>query len=180
MITSGIKQGCTGSATLFKLITYLIITELEKKGVGFVNQLFKIWILFFADDGLILAHSIEEAKNNIRILIDISKKCGLDINKEKSNIIICNMKEQPDSIEDIKVTDKIKYLGLDIDNKRTYFKSQKENILEKAQRLANVTYSVIAKSCNKVIIGKTYWKNLVLPSVLYGTNIINFNRDRNK
>ena len=134
-ITSGIKQGCTGSATLFKLITYLIITELEKKGVGFVNQLFKIWILFFADDGLILAHSIEEAKNNIRILVDISKKCGLDINKEKSNIIICNMKEQPDSIEDIKVTDKIKYLGLEIDNKRNYFKSQKENILEKAQRV---------------------------------------------
>lgn len=83
------------------------------------------------------------------------------------------MKEQPENIENIKVTEKIKYLGLEIDNKRNYFKSQKKNIMEKAQRLANVTYSVIAKSCNKIIIGKTYWKTLVLPSVLYGTNIIN-------
>ena len=31
-ITSGIKQGCTGSTTLFKLITYEIIKEMEKHG----------------------------------------------------------------------------------------------------------------------------------------------------
>lgn len=45
-------------------------------------------------------------------------------------------------------------------------------MIEKAQKLANLTYSVIGKSCNKVLIGKTYWKNVALPSILYGTSII--------
>ena len=35
--------------------------------------------------------------------------------------MIFNMKEQPEQIEGIKVVDKIKYLGIEIDNKRNYF-----------------------------------------------------------
>lgn len=46
-------------------------------------------------------------------------------------------------------------------------------MIQKAQKLANLTYSVIEKSCNKLLIGKTFWKNVALPSILYGTNIIN-------
>ena len=34
-ITSGIKQGCTGSTTIFKLITYTIIDKIEREGKGF-------------------------------------------------------------------------------------------------------------------------------------------------
>ena len=45
-------------------------------------------------------------------------------------------------------------------------------MFEKAQKLANMTYPIIAKSCHKVLIGKTYWKNLAIPAILYGTNII--------
>lgn len=36
-ITSGMKQGCTGSTSLFKLITYEIITEPEEKGKGYIE-----------------------------------------------------------------------------------------------------------------------------------------------
>ena len=44
--------------------------------------------------------------------------------------------------------------------------------------MANITYSVIEKSCNKLLIGKkTYWKSIALPSLLYGTNIINLTDD---
>lgn len=83
------------------------------------------------------------------------------------------MENQPQEIEGIKVTDSIKYLGLTIDNKKNYFKTQKRIIIEKAQKLANTTYCVIAKSCNKLMIGKTFWKSVALPSILYGTRIIN-------
>ena len=37
--------------------------------------------------------------------------------------------------------------------------------------------SVIEQSCNKLLIGKTLWKSLVLLSVMYGTNIINLTED---
>ncbi|XP_064116580.1 uncharacterized protein LOC135222424 [Macrobrachium nipponense] len=50
---------------------------------------------------------------------------------------------------------------------------QKKGMMDKAQKLANLTYSVIEKSCNKVLLGKTFWKNIALPSVLYGTNVVN-------
>ena len=172
-VTSGIKQGCTGSTTIFKLITYKIMKKLEREGKGFKNENIKIESLFFADDGLIMATSIEEAKENIKALIEVCGDCGLEINKDKSNIIIFNMKDKPAEIEGIKVTESIKYLGLEIEGKRNMFAKQKKNMIRKAEKLANMAYSVIAKSCHKVIIGKTYWKNIALPAILYGTAVMN-------
>ena len=43
--------------------------------------------------------------------------------------------------------------------------------------MANITYSVIERSYNKLLIGRTFWKSIVLPSILYGTNIINLTED---
>lgn len=172
-VTSGIRQGCTGSTVLFKLITYMILQEIEKGRSGYRDEKFNIGLLFFADDGLILSQSVEEARENIRQVITISAKYGLDINKEKSNIIATNMKDQIDDIEGIKVVDDIKYLGIKINAGRLMFRKHKKEMMEKAQKLANTTYSVIAKSCNKLMIGKTYWKSLALPSFLYGSSLIN-------
>ena len=176
-ITSGIRQGCTGSTMLFKLITYMIISELNRRGTGYRDENVNIESLYFADDGLLLANSVEDAKNNLKIVIQVSREFGLEINKEKSNVMIFNMKEQPEQIEGIKVVDRIKYLGIEIDNKRNYFKTQRIKILEKARKLANMTYAVIEKSCNKLLIGKTYWKSVALPSILYGINVINLSED---
>ena len=35
--------------------------------------------------------------------------------------------------------------------------------------------SVIAKSCNKLMTGKTYWKSAALPAILHGTEVIYLN-----
>ena len=171
-VTSGIRQGCTGSTTLFKLITNMIIKKINEGGRGFCNELIKLGVLFFADDALVLAENLEDAKFNIRILVEIGKKCGLDIYKDKSSILIYNKKEKPEQIEGIKVVDNIKYLGLKIDDKRNMFKTQNSEMITKAQNLATLTYSIIEKSCNKIMIGKTYWKSVALPSILYGVNIM--------
>ena len=144
-ITSGIRQlqGCTGSAMLFKLITYMIIEELNNRGSGYQDDIININSLYFADDGLLPANLVEEAAVNLKIVIQISRHFGLEINKAKSNIMIFNMKEQPDNIEDIEVVNKITYLGIEIDNKRNYFKSQRIKMIEKARKMANMTYSII-------------------------------------
>lgn len=70
-IKSGIKQRCTGCTTLFKLVTYKIIEIMEETGTGFVDDIFKLNILFYADDGLMLAQSLEDAELNIRKLTEI-------------------------------------------------------------------------------------------------------------
>ena len=91
--------------------------------------------------------------------------------------MIFNLKDQPEYLGNIKVVPKVKYLEIDIDNKRNYFKTQRDKIIHKARKMANITYSVIERSCNKLLIGKTFWKSIVLPSIIYGTNIINLTED---
>lgn len=174
-VTSGIRQGCTGSATIFKMLTYKIMERIEKDGDGFKDEDFKISSLFFADDALVIAESIEGARRNIKMIIEEGKRYGLDINAEKSNILIYNLNEKPENIEGIKTVEEINYLGITVENKRDIFRKQKKEMIEKAQRLANLTFSVIGKSCNKLLIGKTFWKNIVLPSVLHGINVVNLN-----
>ena len=65
-VSSGrpIRQGCTASTTLFKLVTYQIIELLEEDRKGFTNQFFKISVMFFADDGLVLTRSKRETEND--------------------------------------------------------------------------------------------------------------------
>lgn len=45
-------------------------------------------------------------------------------------------------------------------------------MLEKAKKLSKLTYSVIEKSCHRVIIGKAFWKSVVLSSVLFGMEVM--------
>ena len=170
-VTSGIRQGCTGSTVFFKIITYIITKEIQKTTLGFRNDKFYVPLLFFADDGLLLATSYRETQILINVLTEVSKKCGLDINKDKSAVIVFNCKEQPKEVEGIATTDNLTYLGVKIKNQRNMFKEQKKQMIEKAQRMANMTYGVIARSCNKLLVGKTFWKSLALPSFLYGANI---------
>ena len=125
----------------------MIIEELNNRGSGYQDDIININSLYFADDGLLLANSIEEAAVNLKIVIQVSRHFGLEINTTKSNIMIFNMKEQPDNVEDIEVVNKIRCLVLEID-KRNYFKSQRIKIIEKARKMANMTYFIIEKGCN--------------------------------
>ena len=125
----------------------MIIEELNNRGSGYQDDIININSLYFVDDGLLLANSIEEAAVNLKIVIQVSRHFGLEINTTKSNIMIFNMKEQPDNVEDIEVVNKIGCLVLEID-KRNYFKSQRIKIIEKARKMANMTYFIIEKGCN--------------------------------
>lgn len=36
---------------------------------------------------------------------------------------------------------------------------------------------MVAKSYPKVVIGKTYWKSIALPAILYGKNLSDFTKE---
>merc|ERR1712240_985564 len=133
----------------------------------------KITTLFFADNSLAMARTLEAAKKNLRIIEEESRKYGLELNKEKSSILVYNNKENIEEIDGIKVVNKTKYLGLTIDNERDIFKSQKMDLMDRAGKAASRTYSVIKISLNKMLIGKTYWKGKIVPSVLNGIGLMN-------
>ena len=171
-VTSGIRQGCNGSSNLFLLVTYLIIEKMYDCLNGVNTNICKIVALFFADDGIIMMQSLQEARESIKVLTGISQKCGLSINKRKSSILIYNNKDQPSHIEDIPVTSSFVYLGVTIQNKRDCYKLHRIECMNKAKKYSNLMPAVIARSCNKLLIGKTYWKSAALPSILHGTEVI--------
>ena len=171
-ITSGIRQGCNGSTTLFKLVTFIIIDKLKKTGFGFKNEKFHIPLLFYADDGLLLSKNKDEAKKYIAALHDIARECGLEINKLKSNILVYNKKEEFQEIENIEVTDCVKYLGVKICNKKDCFLEQKSEIINTANKFSNILPAIVFRSSNRLLVGKSFWKNVVIPKLLFAITII--------
>ena len=69
----------------------------------------------------------------------------------------------------------MKYLGIEINDGIEIFKEQKKIMKDKAEMIAKNTYSVIEMSCNKILIGKTFWKGVALPSILMGNQVTNLN-----
>ena len=149
---------------------------IEKRCIGFEIYNIEVNSLFFVDDGLIFANNIREAERNIEIVKETSLIYGLELNIEKSNIIIFNKKEEINVISGIKVVEEIKYLGINIINKRDAFYKHIENKITKAKRLERMTFSIIERSCNRMMIGKVYWKNICIPAILYGFDIMKINK----
>ena len=90
-----------------------------------------------------------------------------------SNIITSNKKEKPQEIAEIIVTYKMKYLGITINDNINYFKTHKVQTMEKAITLVNMTFSIIARRCAGLIIGKT-WEKCCSANNTNGSNVIDF------
>ena len=175
-INVGIKQGCTVSTTLFKIITYVIMNSIEEKGVEYEVENLKISSLFFADDGTLLTKTEQDAKKNLDIIIEASLKFGLVINKDKSNILVYNNENITGKIEGIEIVNEIKYLGIQINDDRDIFKNQKKLIVERLKKYKLMTNKVIETSCNRLMLGKLYWKQIIMTKALYGIGLMNINK----
>ena len=80
-------------------------------------------------------------------------------------------------MSNIDVVDEIVYLGILIRNQKKWYLSNNKKCIEKANKLCNNLYSVLGNSCNRMLIGKTYWKILALPNILYGQEIVIYNKN---
>ena len=113
---------------------------------------------------------MEEARKSIKILGEICEDYGLEINLNKSRALIFNSKQEYNEIEGIYVEKELKN-----ENKRDIFNGYKKEMMVKGKRLEYMTYGVIEKSCNRLMIGKSFWKPTALPSVLYGSDAVDLN-----
>ena len=75
-VTSGIKQGCSISTLLFKLITYNIIEELEEKGAMYEVAEYRGNSIWLADDTTITVNSKENLERNLKVLKEAAQKYG--------------------------------------------------------------------------------------------------------
>ena len=77
------------------------MAELDKRRKGYNDEHISLKSLFFADDALMLSHSLKDAKYNLDIIIQISREYGPEINSEKSCVMI--FREQHEHLCNIKV-----------------------------------------------------------------------------
>ena len=75
-VTSGIGQGCTASTVFFKLITYIIIEELEGRGVVFEVDGIRTNSLWYADDSIVVSNTVEGARRNLEVVREIGGILG--------------------------------------------------------------------------------------------------------
>ena len=94
--------------------------------------------------------SVGEAMMMVRNMELIAGKFGLKINRGKSKCLIFNARQLGQNILDdiggMEVVEEIKYLGVVVQNKRNCFGAEVERKLDLAQKMANVTYSVVERS----------------------------------
>ena len=79
-------------------------------------------------------------------------------------------------LKGMEVVERLRYLGVTVVNKWNCFLQHKKKKIMQARKMANLTYSIIAHSCSKILIGKTYWKSVVLPGILYASSVLTWIR----
>ena len=174
-VKNGIRQGCTCSPQLFIMAANEISSGLQRSGLGFRNEQVYVPALFFADDGVIFGNSVSEVEKMVDVFVEKAAGIGMSVNKGKCYVLRFNKKEEVENIRGMDIVEEVKYLGVTVSNKKDVFKVHREKVIIKARRMTNMTYAVIHKSCNRVLIGKTYWKNVVMPGLLYGSSVFCWN-----
>jgi len=118
-------------------------------------------IYAFADDVIIWVRKKKDILNSIRIINDISRYTGLEINYNKSNILIRTGKWRKEIIEllakngiNMEVKGKIEYLGLDIGD--TSQVSTWEKPLNRFQKKINEWFNIPTNIMNRIHIANTY------------------------
>ena len=74
----------------------------------------------------------------------------------------------------------IRYLGADMGDSIMCLCEYRKRKIQLAERMANLTFSVIPKSCDKLLIGKTYWKSMVQLRVLSAAAVVVWTKEERK
>merc|ERR1712121_491362 len=172
-VTGGIRQGCSISTLLFKLITFKVIGDLrkmEKYKVGVYNDN-SLWL---ADDATLIAKSMQILHQLLKCLEKSGKEYGLGINKEKTKILKIRGKEDSYKIKEYEMVEKATYLGITVTGGkgREIFQAENEIILDKTNKQVKTVMGNVRISADKAVIGKAMWKQGSVPSILYGRVVI--------
>ena len=91
-----------------------------------------IWL---ADDATIIASSIENLLEALEVLKIAGRKNGLELNKEKTKIMVVWGQKVIGKIGDFEVEDEVKYLGIKLGGKgKDIFGAENKTWLEKAEK----------------------------------------------
>ena len=144
----------------------------------------KIPIILFADDIVLLAVSREE----LNILFDIASKYfrdhGLKISPKKTKLFFSSSGEgeilyngdTPEDTTKIEIISSFKYLGVSF-NSRPYrlLADYNANVVRKCDMFLHNILSISKSNFDRSFMALTLWKQVALPSILYGVECLPLN-----
>merc|ERR1712121_504119 len=167
-VTGGIRQGCCHSTLLFKMVTFKIIDELRREKL-FKMREFEDNSIWLADDATLIADSMQTLKKLLECLSRAGGKYGLQINKKKTKIMCIRGQIDDITLKDYEIVDEATYLGVTIGGKYSdIFEIENKKVLKKANKKVNSIMEEVSKSADKALVGKAIWKQINVPSILFG------------
>lgn len=175
----GVKQGCPLSPFLFNIVMQNVVRKVKEKvpELNLMNtgSLKLPMILIFADDILIITKDEEGLKRILIALEESLREVGLEINNDKSQILIRApnaTKRPPNTINlngrnyDVKTS--MRYLGAWLTDTLNRPATTKQRCVNAAK-----VSKLVVEFCKKFKptweIGKLIYNTVIAPSILYGT-----------
>ena len=112
-------------------------------------------------------------EHNINILKNSALQYGLEISEEKSKVLQVRGRDRPEKERNYEVVKEVKYLGVKVGGRgRNIYQMEKEDVIQKAQIKVAQIKSYVRKSYDKTSVGKATWKLQMMPSIMYGKQVI--------
>ncbi len=190
-MTLGLKQGCVLSPLLFAIYIAELgrrLCQPEMGGIQIGDK--KIPGMFFADD-MMLMGTRADLQRQLNTVAEFAQQFKIEFAGHKSSIIpivgaikkdriwklgVHHISEQVS--QDILVEEEPqgRYLGVTIQKNNSIFKPQWKRAKQKARRGAGLVALLVRRCNNPLTILKPLWQTYILPAVLYGTEIMDYNK----
>ena len=136
--------------------------------------------LFFADDMVLMAVSVEGMQRMLREVGEWGRRNGLEFNAAKSAVMRWGGERQEWTMcggVELQETVAYKYLGVWMGTGKSVYKPTMERKAEKAKKLGGLCKAVAIGSHNRPKMAKVMWDRVAKPAILYGSEVVKYTRE---
>lgn len=179
----GVRQGCVLSPLIFIMYVNDLARYLKENGATFVPVgVLQLLLLLFADDLALFDRTARGLQVKLKILARYCCEFGLQVNLEKSNIMVMRPRNSRREIvdhwyfngEEMKLCDEYTYLGVQLASSMSWDKAKGRNI-DKARKALFAIYGNLKKfgRVSPRVLLKIF-DSKVVPILLYGCELWGF------
>ena len=176
----GVRQGECLSPFLFAMYINDMECALSRANTGVTIDDVKLFLLFYADDAVIFAESIEELQNGIDILHDYCNRWKLILNTEKSQIV-CFKKGRRSCHEkwkygekELNVVTSLSYLGIRVSATGSFHQAQKTLAAQASKAVFSLSKNLNNFPGLKPKHSMELFDKLISPILNYGSEVWGF------